>query len=148
MTTPNERLREAADQVLQRHLAKQGFGGSRVETGYFHRRDQLCIDAMLEFASLDRPEREEGEAMAPAGWTPTPADKAWADYVVAAVADITVSEKLKLDIGDAIREERNPAATNDDYATGFNNGLSKARTAAFRVIEAARSLDAEKDGRG
>jgi len=50
--------------------------------------------------------------------------------------DLSVSEKLRLDIGAAIQEEHNPVS-GPDYETGFNEGLTVARSAAYRVIDAA-----------
>lgn len=58
-------------------------------------------------------------------------------------ADLTVSEKLKLDIGAAIMEERNPVE-GPDYENGFNAGCQVARRAAFRVIDAAMA-EARRD---
>lgn len=43
--------REAASAILQTHLGKQGFGGSLSASGYFCRRDQLTVDAMLDYAA-------------------------------------------------------------------------------------------------
>lgn len=36
--------------ILFKHLNTQNFGGSTVSSGYFKRRDDLCIAAMIEFA--------------------------------------------------------------------------------------------------
>lgn len=46
---------------------------------------------------------------------------------------IPTVERVKFDLGDAIRESENPGS--DEYAAAFNRGMRQARDIAFKVIE-------------